>query len=295
MPGPTTTGSLTDSLPTVIAEARIVREYKGVWQDTTEVRKLKEGTGLNWNEIALNQLQAQDITENTTNENAQTLSDFLLTITPQMTQILVKISDRTYRRIASVVSSKIGELAGNAMARKKDEDYLALFSTFSTGASPGTGAAFTHGHIGAAVSRIQGGVAEPSMAKIYTVIHAYQVYDIQRQITPGSGTLASGHSDKLAEENFRKGFKGECNGSLVMVDGNIAINSTPDARGATHAKDAVVAVQGMSLKHETRRDPSFGGGADEIFLTDEYAFGERASGTNPWAFAHLSDATAPTA
>ena len=43
----------------------------------------------------------------------------------------------TYRRIADVVESKIGTLAGNAMARKKDDDYTTLFATFGTGASPG--------------------------------------------------------------------------------------------------------------------------------------------------------------
>ena len=62
--------------------------------------------------------------------------------------------------------------------------------------------------------------------------------------------------------------------------------------GATHSREAVVCVNGMALKTETRRDPGFGGGADELFMTDEYGFAERSAGN--WAFAHLSDATAPT-
>ena len=48
----------------------------------------------------------------------------------------------------------------------------------------------------------------------------------------------------------------------------------------------------MALNTETQRDPAFGGGADELFMTDEYIFAERSAGN--WAYAHLSDATAPT-
>jgi hypothetical protein len=48
----------------------------------------------------------------------------------------------------------------------------------------------------------------------------------------------------------------------------------------------------MSIKTETRRDPSFGGGADEVFMTDEYTFIERSAGN--WAYSHLSDSTLPT-
>lgn len=290
MPGETTTGSLTDSLPTMIADARIVREYEGVWQRTCERRDLKEGTGLSWNEVSLSQLNAADITETTQNNNAQAIADTIFTITPLMTQILVKITDRTYRRIASVVESKIGSLAGNAMARKKDEDYLDLFSTFGTGASPGTGNPLSFGHIAAAKNRISSNTTEPSDGPVHTVLHGFQIKDLQDEIVAGIGTYTVPAG--MTEEVYRQGWRGSVAGSQVFEDGNIVVNSTPDARGATHAREAVVAVMGMGIKTETRRDPSYGGGADEVFMTDEYAFGERSAGN--WAFAHLSDATAPT-
>lgn len=290
MPGETSTGSLNDSLPTMIADARIVREFEGVYLRTCDIRDLAKGTGLSWNEVSLGQLQAQDITEVTQNDNAQQIADTLFAITPTMTQILVKITDRTYRRIASVVESKIGSLAGNAMARKKDEDYLSLFSTFGTGASPGSGNPMSFGHISAAKNRITSNVNEPSMAEVFSVLHGFQIKDIQDEVLAGVGTYTIPVG--MTEEVFRKGFSGTVAGSNVFEDGNIVVNATPDARGATHSKDAVVCVLGMGIKTETRRDPSFGGGADEVFMTDEYGYGERSSGN--WAYAHLSDATAPT-
>ena len=290
MSGEVTTGSLTDSLPVMIADARIVREYEGTWRRTCEVRDLAKGTGLSWNEISLAQLDAQDITESTRNENFQDIADTIFTITPTMSQVAIKVTDRTYRRIANVVEAKMGQLIGNAMARKKDEDYLSLFSSFSTGATPGTGNPLSFGHISAAKNRISSNVTEPSMAEVFSVLHGFQIYDLQNEIVSGIGTYTV--PTGMTEETYRKGFRGDVASSHVFEDGNITVDSTPDARGATHAKDAVVCILGMGIKNESRRDPSYGGGADETFLTDEYAFAERSAGN--WAFQHLSDATAPT-
>ena len=290
--GITASGTLADSLPSVIADARIVREYEGTWMRTCDVRKLKEGTGTGWLEVSLSALEAQDITETTDNQNSQQYVDTLLTLTPQMTQIMVKITDRTYRKIADVVESKMGSLAGNAMARKKDEDYLALFASMGTGASPGTGNALSFGHIAAAANRVMSNVTEPANSSIFTVLHGFQTYDIQSEITAGVGTyvLPAG----MTEEVFRKGFRGMIADSNLFTDGNIIVDATPDANGATHAKEGVICVVGMALKHETRRDPAYGGGADELFITDEYVFGERHPTANVWTFRHFSDATAPT-
>lgn len=291
--GETTTGSLTDSLPSIIADARIVREYEGVWQRTCDVRDLEDGTGLSWQEISLAQLVAADITETTRNENAQPIADTLFSITPTMSQILVKITDRTYRRIAGVVKGKVGQLAGNAMSRKKDEDYLALFPTFNGASDPGSGQPMANGYVASAVSRITGNTTEPAVSQIFAVLHGFQLFDIERAIVPaGTSTLAAAYTEQLGNEVYRRGFKGELANAMVYTDGNITINSTPDATGAVHAKEAVVAVNGMGIKTETRRDPSFGGGADEVFITDEYGFGERSAGN--WAYSMVSDATSPT-
>jgi hypothetical protein len=292
--GETTSGSLADSLPSIIADARIVREFEGVWKRTCDVRDQAKGTGLNWQEISLGQLTASDVTETTTNENYQQLVDTIFQIEPTMTQIALKITDRTYRKIAAVVESKIGSLAGNAMARKKDEDYLALFSACATTASPGSGNPLSFGHIAAAKNNITSNVTEPSMAECYTVLHGFQIKDIQDEVLAGVGTytIPSG----MTEEVFKRGFMGTVAGSNVFEDGNITVDATPNANGATHSKEGIVMVLGMGIKQEQRRDPSFGGGADEIFLTDEYGLGERLGNgaTQTWCYLHLSDATAPT-
>lgn len=292
MPGETTSGALTQALPSIIAKARIVREYDGVWQRVCEKQQRQSGTGLNWQEFTLNQIDGQDITETTNNNNAQTLSGTLQTASPQLAQILVKVTDRAKETLSPNVVAQMGQLAGNAMKRKKDEDYLSLYSGFATTSSPGSGNPVSFGHVTAAVANIRGNVTEGAEDEVYFIGHAFQIKDVQDEILAGIGTYTV--PTGMTEDVFRRGFMGSIAGANVFIDNNITIDSTPNANGAVHAKKGVVAVQGMGLKSETRRDPGFGGGADEAFITDEYTFIERTSaGTQVFAQRIQSDATAP--
>ena len=286
----TTTGSLADSKQLVIDSARIVREYEGVWSRTTDVQRLSEGTGLSWEEISLAQLSAQAVTETTILENPQSITDALFTVTPTMTGINVIVTDRVYRRMPKNVIAKMGALAQNAIDRKKDEDYLATFAGATTTLS-GTGSTLASGVIDAAKNRITSNVTEPAMGTIVTVLHGFQIKDIQDEIKSGVGTYTI--PTGITEDVFRRGFNGTVGGTNLYEDGNIAINATPDARGAVHAREALVMVQGMTPRNTTRRREEIGGGAEEMFIYDEYALGERSAGN--WLYGILSDATAPTA
>lgn len=128
------------------------------------------------------------------------------------------------------------------------------------------------------------------MGTIVTVLHGFQIKDIQDELKSGVGTYAI--PSGITEDVFRRGFQGTVGGTNVYEDGNIAINATPDARGAVHAREAIVMVQGMSPRSTTRRREEIGGGAEEMFIYDEYGLGERSAGN--WLYGVLTDATAPT-
>lgn len=287
--GNTTTGSLADSQQLIIDSARLVREYEGVFMRTCDVQKLAEGTGLGWEEISLAQLSAQAITETTVLDNPQQVADTLFTITPTVNGIQMIVTDRVYRRLPTKVTGKMGSLAQNAIQRKKDEDYLATFAGATTTLS-GTGTTLASGIISAANSRITGNTTEGAVGMVVTVLHSFQIKDLRDEIAAGIGTYAIPNG--MTEDVFRRGFEGTIDGTNLFRDDNITINATPDARGAVHAKNAIVLVQGHDLRKETRRRPEIGGGADEMFLYDEYALGERSAGN--WLYGVLSDATAPT-
>jgi len=295
--GETTSGSLLNAHPSIFAEARRIREQKsGPWERTTTVKRQKEGEGYDFQWFTLNQIDSQDISETGTNNNFQQFAGSVQNTTPEMTQVIIKATDRMYRKVSKNVTAQLGPSAGNAMARKKNRDYLSLATTFATTASPGTGQPIGSGHVAAAVVNATSNTTEPAMTAISTVLHGFQIYDLHVEQVAAIGTYAIPAG--MTEQVFRNGFKGQVAGSMIFEDGNIQLTSTPDANGMTHAREGVYSVMGMTLKTEKDRDMYFGGGADVISLTDEYAFSENRSGTagttQVFCYRHLSDATAPT-
>jgi len=261
---------------------------------TTDRIPQKKGTGLEWQEYSFNKLTGSDITETTQNENHQQVSGQLLTLEPDLGQIVVKMTDRTKRRMATVALAQMGGLAGNAMARRQDEDYLATFSGFATTSSPGAGNPVSFGHISAAVKNCTSNTTEPSAGdEIFGILHGFQIKDIQDEVLAGVGTYTI--PEGMTAETFRKGFQGSVAGANIFEDGLISIDSSDDANGAVHTRKAIVSVTALELKSASFRDELFGGGATVDVLTNEYGFKERTSAsTQVWAYRIQSDATAPT-
>ena len=287
--GYTTTTALADSLPKVIANARQIREFKGVMPQLVDRVTLPEGTGLDWNEISIAQLTAQLITETTELDNPQQMSDTLLTITPSVIGIETLITDRVAARISKNAFAKTGGLAQNAIERKKDEDGLTVLDGATT-ALCGAGSTLTSGHIASAVYRITSNATEPGQKPIRCVLHGYQLKDIYDELVAGVGTYVVDAGPTA--DVFKSGFKLPIAGCEVYEDGNIPIDSsTDDAKGGVFAKDAIVLVQGRTPRIETERK-QIGGGATAMFHYDEYAYGERSAGN--WLYEIISDATAPT-
>lgn len=286
--GNTITTSLADSLPTVIASARIVRENEGVMAQLVEKQTLGEGIGLDWNEVSYAQLTAQAVTETTVLDNPQQLSDSLISITPTVVGILTLITDRVGARITKNGFQKLGSLAQNAMQRKKDEDGLAVLDGFSNSFA-GAGTTLTSGHIGAAVALIKGNATEPGKPPYRCVLHSYQLHDIEDELVAGVGTYPI--AEGLTARVFKEGFRGMINGAQLYDAGNISIDSSDDAKGGVFAQEAIILVQGRVPRAVAVRAEEIGGGATKMFHYDEYAFGERL---DTWGAEIYSDCTAPT-
>lgn len=287
--GNTVTGTLADSLPTIIDSARIVREFEGVMVRLVERHNLADGQGTKWNEISLDQLTAQAVNETTVLENPQQLADTLLSIEPTIVGVQTIITDRTMRRISKNVASKIGVLTQNAVQRKKDQDGLTVLDGATTSLA-GAGATLQSGHISAAKNRITSNTTEPGKPPIYAVLHGHQIKDLQDELVVGVGTYAIPAG--LTEQTFRMGFSGTVSNVEVFEDGNITIDSLDDAKGGVFAREAILLIDGFGPKVLTDTLIRVGGGASELILYDEYAYGERSAGN--WLYELFSDATAPT-
>ena len=289
MAGNTTTSSLTDSLNSIIASARIVREFEGVMPNLVDKKTLGVGIGLDWKEITLAALTAMAVTENVELHNPQEITDTIFQITPTVIGIHTILTDRVKARISPIVFGEIGRLGQNAIQRKKDEDGLVVLDGATTSLC-GAGLCLASGYITAAQTRITSNVTEGTGSPIYCVLHGYQIKDLRDELT--AGMLTAPVPEGLTARVFTENNVGRIGGVTVYEDGNITIDANADAKGGVFARDAIVLVQGRSPWSKEIRNEKLGGGATEYLLYDEYAWGERNAGT--WLYELFSDATAPT-
>lgn len=286
--GNTTTSSLADSLEKVIASARTTREQVGVMPQLVDKYTLGVGDGNSWNEILLGQLTAEAVSETEEYDNPQQVTDTLFTITPTVIGCQTVITDRVAKRISGKAYTKIGQLAQQAIQRKKDEDGLTMLDGATTSLC-GAGTTLTAGYIATAVYRITSNTTEPGPKPIRCVLHGYQIKDLFDELVVGVGLAPIG--DGITADVFKSGFNLPIAGCEVYEDGNITPDSNDDAKGGVFSKDALVLVQGRSPYTEQERK-QIGGGAWSVYIYDEYAYGERSAGN--WLFEIYSDASAPT-
>jgi hypothetical protein len=290
--GDTITQSLADSLDTVVASARQVREYEGVMPNLVDKVTLSEGSGTSWREISMAALSAQNITETTILDNPQQMSDTAFSITPTVTGIQTLVTDRVASRISSQSYAQLGSLAQMAIQRKKDEDGLTVLDGATTILS-GAGTALASGVIAAAAYRISSNATEPGNPPYRCVLHGFQIKDLYDELTNGVGNAVGEVTSGLTARVFEEGFRGKIAGVEIFEDGNITIDSvTNDAKGGVFAQEAIILVQGRAPRTATVRREDIGGGATVVYLYDEYAYGERSAGN--WLFEIQSDASVPT-
>lgn len=288
--GDTFVTTVEEGLDTVIAEARVTREYPAdVMMKVCDRRTLMPGTGTSYREFLAATLTAQNYGETDTIDNPQELDGSILSATPQLTAVQTFIGRRVAVRLNKEAFATFGGLAQDAIQRKKDRDGLALFATFASPVA-GTGVTLTSGHLSALNTRILSDVDEAGAPPIQIVLHGYQVHDLQSAVLASVGTYAI--PEGYTQETYQRGWRGSIVGANVYVDGLIVLTATPDARGAVFAKRGVCIVQGISPWKESREEPQKGFGGVNVWLKDEYIWFERSPGN--WAYGVLSDATAPT-
>jgi hypothetical protein len=288
--GNTITTTLQESLEVMIASARTVREYEGRASQLVDRVTLEANTGLDWKEVSYAKLVATTVTETTVLDNPQQFADSEIKITPTMIGIHTFVTDKVAERINRKAYAQMGQLAMNAMVRKRDQDVIAVFDGASTSLC-GAGTTLSSGYIDAAAVRITSNPTEPGSPPLRAVLHGYQMKDIADELKGGIGTypIPEGPTARV----FAEGFRGKIGGVEIFEDGNIGIDSNDDAKGAVFAKYAIVLVQGTSLKTKTREEPAIGGGGMSRWIYDEFGLGERSPGN--WLYEIMSDATAPTA
>lgn len=289
--GLNTTGTLTQALDSVTDAGRVIRPFANVMGKYVDMRRLESNTGLKFDEVALSQLTASNITETSDLEqNPQQLVSSLFQIEPILIGMSVFKSDLLDMRISKKVAAEIGQLTEMALAHKKDVDQVAAAQTASTDLGT-AGNPMSASLVSAAVSRIRGNSTEHWDGPVAVVMRTFQLKDIQDEGVAGFGTYPV--SGGVTEEFMRRGFAGTLFGADIVTDDNISVDSADDAIAFAFASGtggAIVHVEGMSAKRSVVRKENIGAGGEYLYAVDQYGLGVRQQAQ---LFAITADSSVP--
>ena len=261
-----TTTSLNDLLPQIVAEAMFVANERSIMRGLVKNFSIPAGSGKTITVPRYPVATAAAITEG--NEvSDSTVSTDGVTLTVATVGVRTLVTDLARASAASNVVADVGRLFGEAIARKIDQDLLALFSGFSTGVG-GASTAMSAALVANAVARLRAN-AVPSDA-LACVVHPYVAYDLKANLT---NTYANPNAGIVQNEAMAMGYVGTLFGVPVFESANIADTGTAgDYVGAVFHRDALGLALIGDINIETQRRASYIG--DDIVASAHYAVGE---------------------
>lgn len=253
MAGSTTT-TLNDLLPQIVAEAMFVASERSIMRGLVKNYNLSAGQGKTVT-VPIYPLQtATSLTEGDEISNtAVSTNGATLTVTTAAIRTLV--TDLAVASSASNVVADLGKLFGEAIARKIDLDLTAQFLNF-TADGDGTGQ-LTPAAIFKAVALLKAG-AVPTEGMV-AVLHPAVAYDLKASLTTtGNTPFAAGAVGPTANEAMQMGFVGMLAGIPVYESSNFAnTGNAGDFMGGVFHRDALGLAMIGDIQIETQRRASY--------------------------------------
>lgn len=261
-----TTTTLNDLLPSIVAEALFVASERSIMRGLVKNYSIGSAQGKTITVPVYPLQTAAGLTEGTAATPADVSTDGV-TLTVSEVGLATQVTDLA--RIASVsnVVSDVGRLFGEAIARKIDLDLTALFDSFTTNTVGDGTTAVTAAQIFQAVAKLKSaGVPSTDIA---CVLHPAIAYDLKANIT---NTFANPNAGDLQNEAMRMGFVGMLAGVPVYETSNIAnTGTTGDYKGGVFHRDSIGLAIMQDIKIESQRQALLRG--DDIIATAIYGKG----------------------
>lgn len=265
MAGSTTT-TLNDLLPAITAEAMFVANERSIMRGLVRNYAIPAGQGKTITVPRYPVQSAAALTEGDEVSNTAVSTDGV-TLTVSTVAIRTMVTDLIKASAASNVVADLGRLFGEAIAKKMDQDLLALFSGFSTGVG-GASTAMSAALVAQAVARLRAN-AVPSDA-LACVVHPYVAYDLKKDLT---NTFQNPNAGIIQNEAMSVGYVGTLFGVPVFESSNIADTGTAgDYVGAVFHRDALGLAMVGDIMIETQRRASYVG--DDVVASAHYGVGE---------------------
>jgi len=264
MAGSTTT-TLNDLLPAITAEAMFVANERSIMRGLVKNYSIPAGSGKTITVPRYPVQSAAGVTEGDEVSNTAVSTDGV-TLTVSTVAIRTLLTDLARTSAASNVVADLGRLFGEAIAKKIDQDLLALFS-LSNGVG-GASTALSAAVVAQAVAKLRAN-SVPGDA-LAAVVHPYVAYDLKKDLT---NTFANPNAGIIQNEAMSQGYVGMLFGVPVFESANIADTGTAgDYVGAVFHRDALGLALVGDISIETQRRASFLG--DDIVASAHYGVGE---------------------
>ena len=268
MAQPATTGNLENAQRIIISSARYTEEHNAPALALIEQFTLPKGA----KQITVpkvDQMTMSDLTDGQDIVDEEDIGMTTVDLTASEVGAKVILTDKLVRQSAPNVFSIIGRQLGDGMARKKDGDVIALYSSLNASTLlGGTGPTYMK------ASNVQGIIAYAKANKfgsqLYILHHPNAVAYLSKEAavtaSATSSEISSGWSADLLK-SFYSGLR-PMNGVSIFEDGNIEIDSGDDGVGVIADKGAMAALTSVDTRTARQRDASLR--ATEVVMTADY-------------------------
>jgi N4-gp56 family major capsid protein len=265
MANESTSSTLSELYTEIVAEAQFVASEQSIMRNL--VRNYAISGGGKAVEVPVYSAVSAAAVSEATDLSNTAIDPSSVTITAAEVGVMTTLTDLARNAAPRNVAADIGRLFGEAIAKKQDQDLIALFDGFSTAIGDGTGA-ISAAVIFNALSTLRGNALNVNECAV--VLHPKIAYDLKANLT---NTFANANANDLANEALRSGFVGSLAGMRIFETSNMSNTGTAgDYKGGAFHRDAIALAEMQGLKIETQRDASLR--ADEIVATAVYGVGE---------------------
>ena len=175
------------------------------------------------------------------------------------------LTDKLLRQSQPDLFRVIGRQMGDAMARKKDTDIIALFPALNASTTLGVAdCTWTMAKLGSYMAYAKNSKFPKPISIVH---HPYSIMDLVAAMTlTPSVTYPMPHG--YSEDLLRDFWKMTVNGIPLFEDGNIVPDGSDDAVGAIFSKSALCIVESLTPRTERERDASLR--AWEVVVVADY-------------------------
>jgi N4-gp56 family major capsid protein len=249
-----TSVTLNDLLPTIVQEALFVANERSIMRGLVKNYSLGQAQGKTI-QVPIYPVQtAASLTEGDDFTNTAVSTD-VATFTIGQVGLMTMVTDLAVQASASNVVADLGQLFGEAIAKKIDQDLMGKFADFTTNTIGSSSTTITAALVMQGLTKLK--AAGVPTEGIVAVLHPNIAYDLKSALTSqGNVVFTAGAYGDVANEAMRMGYVGNLFGMQVFESSNaplIAGGAAGDYQGAIFHRDALGFGLMRDIQIETQR------------------------------------------